>query len=342
MWLHLIAGLIAAYIVAVVAVNRLATLRSNDLRAERLSNGRDAGDLLSLATWNLGYGGLGEESDFVADGGQRYLAPSRAVVEKNFRGIEKTLSDLDVDLCLLQELTKCSPLTFGRGLQKHLPQQFGRLASIYSPDLSTRLVPRPLRIEQGFGIFSQVKIAQVHRHPLTLEDEFYGGVLRRHYHALVTRVPIQGSSQKWTIINVHLAVFDNSASVRQEQFCEVMDLAAEEYRNGARVVLGGDWNMELAPSPWPHNTDERHLFWCHDFPWEQLPEGWRVGFDRTVPTARTLYDRYRENENYTAIIDGFVLSPNVEIVSVKAMDLGFRHTDHHPVVIQVRARDAAW
>ncbi|UPT64070.1 MAG: hypothetical protein M0D54_05870 [Hyphomonadaceae bacterium JAD_PAG50586_4] len=36
-------------------------------------------------------------------------------------------------------------------------------------------------------------------------------------------------------------------------------------------------------------------------------------------------------------IDGFVVSPNVAVESVRGFDLGFEHTDHQPVRLRVRA-----
>ena len=41
--------------------------------------------LITIMTWNLGYGGLGEESNFIADGGKSILPPSKAIVSKNMK-----------------------------------------------------------------------------------------------------------------------------------------------------------------------------------------------------------------------------------------------------------------
>ena len=36
------------------------------------------------------------------------------------------------------------------------------------------------------------------------------------------------------------------------------------------------------------------------------------------------------------VIDGFILSPNVELVSVNTLDEGFTYSDHNPVKLQVK------
>ena len=48
---------------------------------------------LKLMVWNIGYSGLGEESDFQADGGQMLRPPGREAVEKNLAGIQAVLRE---------------------------------------------------------------------------------------------------------------------------------------------------------------------------------------------------------------------------------------------------------
>src|SRR5262245_41755416 len=73
-----------------------------------------AGDDISVLAWNLGYGGLGEESDFIADGGKSYLPPSPQAVDKNIAGITATLKNIDADVYILPETAKPSPLNYWR------------------------------------------------------------------------------------------------------------------------------------------------------------------------------------------------------------------------------------
>lgn len=39
-----------------------------------------------------------------------------------------------------------------------------------------------------------------------------------------------------------------------------------------------------------------------------------------------------ENTQYY-VIDGFIISPNVELLDVETLDLGFENSDHNPVII---------
>ena len=38
------------------------------------------------------------------------------------------------------------------------------------------------------------------------------------------------------------------------------------------------------------------------------------------------------------MIDGFILSPNVELTSVQTQDDGFRFSDHNPVLLNIRLK----
>ena len=66
--------------------------------------------------------------------------------------------------------------------------------------------------------------------------------------------------------------------------------------------------------------------------------GFGCVYDLTVPTCRLLNQPYDPadtvNTQYYAI-DGFLVSPNVEVSAVKTLDLGFENSDHNPVLLTV-------
>ena len=74
-----------------------------------------------------------------------------------------------------------------------------------------------------------------------------------------------------------------------------------------------------------------------------LPVVWRCAADDAVPSCRldngvyesALHDEtVRKNWQYY-IIDGFILSPNVELQSVSIFDEFFVYSDHNPVELTV-------
>ena len=68
-----------------------------------------------------------------------------------------------------------------------------------------------------------------------------------------------------------------------------------------------------------------------------LPEGWQFAYDLSTPSCRLLnepYDAASQNTQFY-VIDGFILSPNVQLNSVETKDAAFGYTDHNPVLLDV-------
>ena len=74
-----------------------------------------------------------------------------------------------------------------------------------------------------------------------------------------------------------------------------------------------------------------------------MPEGWKMAYDLNVPSCRLLNRPFNpddaEHTQYY-IIDGFIISPNVEFISVNTIDAGFEFSDHNPVQLKVRLAEA--
>lgn len=326
-----VAAVVVVYTVLLIAANRFSAPRSGPLHIESDDALPAAGARLKVATWNIGYAGLGAASDFAADGGRRYRAPSRQAVHDNLAGIIEQLAKMDADVFLLQEIAVRGPLNHGVDVLARLRSCFAGFACVFDFDVRSRLLPPPFRIAHGTGIFSNRRLAGAEKKLLLFESDFYGGLLRKEYRMQIARLMTEPPSAEWVVVNVHLAAFDKDAAVRREQLGQVIAYAVEEFDMGQHVIVGGDWNMEFVNDPFPHQTAREHRFWLHDFDFDALPTGWQAVFDGEVASVRTLHRPYHAGVSYTAIIDGFIVSPNVVVEEVRGIDLGFAHTDHHPV-----------
>ncbi|NQV80536.1 MAG: hypothetical protein HQ495_08275 [Alphaproteobacteria bacterium] len=331
-------ALILCYAAFVVVINRLAKPGERDLPVVRDSPLPAASNTLSLVTWNLGYAGLGEESDFISDGGKSLRPPNAATVQKNLRGIVETLTTLAPDVFLLQEVAEPSFVNFGTDLRGAVMRTLTGRASSFRTDTVTKAVPRPLRVALGTMIVSGREITSATLHPLPLEDSYGFGFLRKLYGLHAARIPTGDGNKAWVVINIHLAAFDDNAEVRYAQLERTIAVARREYEAGNYVVLGGDWNLVLAKTAFHHNTDEKFLFWIYDFPRQLLPDGWTIAADPAIPSVRTNHQPYMAGDNFTTIIDGYLLSPNIAVESVRTLDLGFKYSDHQPVQLTARAK----
>ena len=229
------------------------------------------------------------------------------------------------------------PLTRGTDVFGEVDQTLcGRTRAFYA-DVRTRFLPPPLRAVHGLGAFSARFVERWGVEPLPLEPGTLLPGVKRKYGILVLRLPMERDVGCWTLINLHLAAFDDGAQTRHQQLSTALTVAEAAFHAGDHVILGGDWNYELFDVDFPSTTTKEHRFWIHPFPYALLNEGWQVAADPAIPTVRTNERPYEPGQNYTTIIDGFIASPNVEILQTNAFDLGFEGTDHHPVRIKVRA-----
>ena len=291
---------------------------------------------MNIISWNIGYAGMGKESDFILDHGEQYRPRSKDLVAKNLHAINTYLANSQADALLLQEVARRSWNSYQTDVYQALQDKLPTYDWTYSYDVRTRWVPWPFTIRNGNATGSVVSIESAETRALTLEPGFFLGMFRKEYRMHITRLDHEGP---WVLVNVHLSAFDTEKdSVREKQLQEVIEFAQDEYLKGNHVVIGGDWNLRLAPSEFPHTTSREDLFWVRDLPQELTPAGWTWGVDPLVPTVRSANKPYVEGENYLLIIDGFLVSPNVEVLGVRTDNLNFEHTDHHPVSITVRAR----
>jgi len=330
--LLLLLALLVIYLLVVVLVSRnrppgdriRVVNRPQDLR-------KKLGQTVKITTWNIGYAGLGRGSDFVMDGGKSWFPPSRRAVKNNLDAICALMGASPAELFLLQEVSDKSPLSFWLPVRQRIIDNFPRFLALFRPDISTWGLPWPIKITHGTMTLCPASPVSRQIVKLPVEPTFLAGIIRRNYALMVTRFEVEGNADRWVIINLHLAAFDHKGATRQKQLEAVFAFAEKEYEKGNFVVLGGDWNMELIKTGFPHKTDLKHLFWLIDLPKQKLPPGWKIVCDPDVPSVRTNYQPYVQGENFTAIIDGFITSPNVTVNSVATCDTGFEHSDHMPV-----------
>ena len=333
-----LAVLFALYAAIVLRTNRMAVERRAPLDIERTGELPLAATKLDVLSWNVGYAAIGRDAVFLEKLGRLVWPASRDTVRRNLAGIKRSLADIHANVYAVQEVVVTSPLSWWINVWREVSSAITASDRVLTLDVTTRLVPPPLVLAHGAGTIANVRIDQAEKVPLPLEPDYWLGCLRKHYTLLVSKLPIAGSERSWVVINVHLAAHDHAAATRREQLAAALAFAGNEYAKGNYVILAGDWNLVLGGPPPHHTTEARYLDWVNPFPRGVLPEAWQLVFDAGVPTVRTSEKPFRPGENFTAIIDGFIISPNVTVDRVGAIDLGFEHSDHNPVLGTFLAR----
>ena len=116
--LAVLVGLFAALLIWLTATQlNVKTETAVVTRGDNSTAAFAPGDEVSILSWNVGYAGLGEESDFFMDGGKQTRAPSKAIVEKNMDGIVATVQGMAADFTFLQEID-AGPSTHAYGIEE--------------------------------------------------------------------------------------------------------------------------------------------------------------------------------------------------------------------------------
>lgn len=296
-----------------------------------------SGQELEILSWNIGYAGLGESSDFFMDGGKDVKSADRTQVERYLEGIDEYLASTGADLIMLQEVDVNSARTYGINEAKILAS--GNYA--HALNYSCQFVPFPLppigRVNSGLLTTTDYRIDEARRVALPCPFSWPVSAANLKRCLLVSYLPIDGSDSQLVLVNLHLEAYDDGEG-KIAQTKQLRDFIQSEYEKGNYVIAGGDFNqvfpdsMEVYPNLYPE-------LWTPGVLEDSfLPEGWSYTYDSSAPTCRLLnqpYDTAEPESRQHYVIDGFILSPNVQLNEVQSIDLGFENSDHNPVRISV-------
>ena len=295
------------------------------------------GQALNILSWNIGYAGLGAESDFFMDGGSNSMSADKLTVQRYLAGIGAQLGLGDYDLVILQEVDTDSKRTYGIDEAKQL--SVGQ--SVHALNYSCPFVPIPWppigKVHSGLMTSSEYRIDSAVRIALPCPFSWPLSTANLKRCLLVSRLPIEGSDSELVLVNLHLEAYDDGAGkIAQTQ--QLMGLLQEEYEKGNYVIAGGDFNQTFPGSLEVYPMIDPELWTPGVLENESLPEGFSYVYDLSSPSCRLLnqpYDPSDTEHTQHYIIDGFIVSPNVTVEEAETLDLGFADSDHNPVRMRV-------
>ena len=306
---------------------------------------KEAPEELTLLTWNIGYCGIGKKMDSLFEGGKMGVPKHSEDIERNILAVKNAIRGNPADIYFLQEVDQASSRTFDINQKNEIIDVFPGFNAWFANNFKVQFVPSPIsdpigRVDSGILTLSKWNSKDTYRHQLPGDYPWPTWIF--HLKRCLTIIKIKSSidNRDWVMINLHLSAYDAGGTLRKQQLEYVKNLMQKHYNDGNYVIVGGDWNS-LFPgvtmnSFGTYTTSEENLFWVQNIEDEWTPDKWQWVFDKKIPTCRSLEKPYTKSENFTTIIDGFIVSPNVEVVTVKGIDLGFENSDHNPVLMNVK------
>ncbi|MDR2808154.1 MAG: endonuclease/exonuclease/phosphatase family protein [Spirochaetaceae bacterium] len=268
----------------------------------------ESGTPFRILSWNISSAG------FSVSNGETAEAGGAAVIEDNLIGILRSISEIDAAVILFQELDIDSRRSWYYNELDFLSANTAYSAA-FAYNFLCAFVPFPLppigKVGSGLLTLNTFKAIDATRISLPASFKWPLRIAKPKQCLLVERISV--GEHDLVLVNLHLEAYESSAAANAEQAAILIDFLKAEYAQGNYCIAGGDFNRTLI------NNQSTYT----------LPADWRFVSDDSTPTCRISEAQY-------SVTDGFILSPNIDLISIKTMDLGFRYSDHNPVEICIK------
>jgi hypothetical protein len=353
--LLLIAVVLLAGYVIYMSINYY---RIEDFQAIETFNQQPEGLELSkeytALTYNIGFGAYNHDFSFFMDkgtmndgtkvAGTGSIAKSKEIVVENTNGILDVANSMDADFCLFQEVDTKATRSYNVNQYEILKNQFSNHLSVYAQNFHSSYLMLPLSRPHGFvnsGLvtFSRYKVNENLRRRYPVDESFPTKFFDLDRCFLVSKLPVE-NGKELLIINSHMSAYDEGGLVREKQLALLNSFIEEEYKKGNYVVVGGDFNHEIAGMIDGFDSEQRIPDWVFPLSENNLAEGFRIVKAenyREVATCRSTDIPYTKGVNYVAILDGFIVSNNIEAIA-ENIDANFKFSDHNPVLLKFKLK----
>lgn len=332
--------------VAYVAIqyNRIPDLLELEIENAEGRVSCTAGETYTALTYNIGFGAYSPEYSFfmdtgVMDDGTKVVGKygkgiSKEDVERNTQGSLSVVQAANADFVLLQEVDEDSTRSY------HINQReafsLEGYSRIYAENFHSAYLLYPFhdphgKSNAGILTLTRYQAESSVRRSLPLATDF-SKFFDLDRCLSVTRLPVEGSERELVLINLHLSAYDEGGKIRALQMELLNELLSAERDAGNYVVAGGDFNHLLRETDFPDQQQTPE--WIAYFPADTLAEGFTVYAPENAPTCRGADLPYTKGVNYTCVIDGFLVSDNVEVKAVQTVDCDFAYSDHNPARLE--------
>ena len=358
-----ISVLIAVSLVILILLSYVAYLavgyyRIADNLSVNVENNKTAevsiGEEYTISTYNIGFGAYTQDFDFFMDSGvmkdgtevtgSRARANSEESVENAVNGAIDEILNLNTDFAFFQEVDQSADRSYKVNQYEMIKNAFTDFSSSYSSNMHTSFLYYPLndpigQTESGIVTLSKYDITSAMRRSFPIDESFINKFFDLDRCFQINRLSIANSDKELVLINLHLSAYDEGGKIREKQLEMLFEIIGEEYAKGNYVICGGDWNHDIADSLTYFESEQKVPLWVQKITDGEVPEGFSFAKTLNAPTCRAAEMAYEKGVNYTVVIDGFLISDNIELVSVENIDTDFEFSDHNPVCMKFVLND---
>lgn len=293
-------------------------------------------------TFNIGFGAYSQDFSFFMDNGKYSRAYDEAEVKKNMAGITKAVASADPDIAFFQEVDVEGDRSRHVDQVAWLENNLNGYSSVFAQNYDSAYLFYPFtqpigQAKSGLVSLAKAEITGSTRYSLPIETNFNKFFdLDRAFS--VTHVSV-ANNKTLAMINLHLSAFTKDPKVHEAQLTKLFSKMTEEYEKDHYVIVAGDYNHDLlGNSPEIFGTRKERETWTHPFPSEKLPAHFSIPTDdlkkAKVPSVRASNIPYDPEKSYVSLVDGFLVSDNINIKKVQVLNQQFMNSDHNPVVME--------
>jgi len=278
------------------------------------------------------------------DGGKYSRAFSLEAAKNNVSALSKAALALNPDFMLFQEVDTDSTRSYHINQAEMLKEDFSNYSSSFAVNYHSAYLFYPFlephgASNSGLLTLANHKITSATRISLPISESISKFLdLDRCYSK--TYFEAEGG-KKLVIYNVHLSAYGGSEEIRTAQMTKLFNDMKNEYLNGNYCVAGGDFNHDFTGDSTKklNGGMDVDFGWAQPFPDSLLPASIKkcVDYPSLIPTCRNADIPYKEG-NFTLIVDGFLVSENVECVLVENQNSAFKYSDHNAVLLKFKLK----
>lgn len=299
----------------------------------------------SVITYNIGFGAYNHNFSFFMDSGEMLdgtivngtmsKAESKNVVLTNTNGVITSMSSYNADFYLFQEVDKQSTRSYKVNQYEMLKAMGDEYSYTYGINFHSAFLAYPLndfhgKVLSGITTLSKYKIDSTTRRSFPVDNSFPNKFFDLDRCFILSRIPLS-NGKELVLINLHMSAYDKGGTIRALQLAMLNAVLREEYDKGNYVIAGGDFNHDIADSLNLFATEQKVPEWVFVLTDNDLTENFSFAAAVNAPTCRSTDMPYVKGSNYTVVIDGFIVSDNVNATFIENIDLDFEFSDHNPV-----------
>lgn len=313
--------------------------------AEPVETGKD----YTLMTYNVGFGAYSADYSFFMDTGKMEDGTPTVGKSARARSKEETLANIDgsielmkqagCDFYFVQEVDEKATRSYQVNERERIRAAFSEYAAVFVNNFHSAYLFYPFTephgaVEAGMLNLSRYRVKESVRRQFPVSDAFITKFTDLDRCFSVTRYEVDGGKEL-VLIQLHMSAYDEGGTIRAEQLALLNTVLAEEGGKGNYVIAGGDFNHALEGSMETFPSKQQIPDWVFDLTSEDLAEGFhfvKAENAQETATCRGADIPYEKGVNYVTIVDGFIVSENVEASAVN-VENEFLYSDHNPVIL---------